>query len=195
MVTSCRPYEIFALETDRLRLSVYKKSRSRQVTDYLRRNRAFHQKWAQTHDNIYFQESVQREYLKSDIRDFRKGHLFPFWITLKDDDSKVIGRISFFNVARGGMMCCSAGYHLDESVISQGYMTEALNECVKLLFEQFGFHRIEAFILPENDRSIALVKRAGFEYEGTRKSYMHINGQWRDHEAFYIINENPVNVT
>ena len=50
-------------------------------------------------------------------------------------------------------------------------------------------HMVEAFILPENERSIALVKRLGFSYEGKRISYMHINGAYRDHEAFYLLSD------
>ena len=55
------------------------------------------------------------------------------------------------------------------------------------VFDEYKLHRIEAFIVPENTPSLNLVRRAGFHYEGVRKSYMHINGEYRDHEAFYIL--------
>ena len=66
-------------------------------------------------------------------------------------------------------------------------MTEALRASLAFVFDEYKMHRIEAFILPENERSLALVNRLGFHYEGRRISYMHINGEYRDHEAFYIL--------
>ena len=66
-------------------------------------------------------------------------------------------------------------------------MTEALKGAMAFVFDEYKLHRIEAFIVPENTPSLNLVRRAGFHYEGVRKSYMHINGEYRDHEAFYIL--------
>ena len=59
-----RGSELFAMETDRLRLSVLKRSAYKPVTDYLVRNRLFHKQWAQTHDDSYFTERVQKDYLR-----------------------------------------------------------------------------------------------------------------------------------
>jgi ribosomal-protein-alanine N-acetyltransferase len=68
-------------------------------------------------------------------------------------------------------------------------MTEALRAGCQFMFREYKMHRVEAFILPENERSIALVNRLGFTYEGKRISYMHINGAYRDHEAFYLLSD------
>ena len=94
-----KPYEMMAMETDRLRLSVYKKSRAPEIADYLKRNREFHKKWSQTHDDSYFTESMQKRYLAYDSKEYRRGNLVPLWITLKDNPDKVIGKVSFFNFA------------------------------------------------------------------------------------------------
>lgn len=179
---------LLSLTTDRLRLSVLKKSEARRVGDYLRRNRGFHQEFSQTHDDAYFTDSMQKGYLEFDAMSFKDGRLVPLWITLKDSDV-IIGRVSFFNLAYGGMMNCAAGYHLDKDHTGQGYMTEALRAGCQFMFREYKMHRVEAFILPENERSIALVNRLGFTYEGKRISYMHINGAYRDHEAFYLLSD------
>ncbi|MBR6484129.1 MAG: GNAT family N-acetyltransferase [Clostridiales bacterium] len=186
---SLKGYEVFAMETDRLRLSVYKKSRAKQVTDYLVRNREFHRRWAQTHTDDYFSVYTQKNYLNEDLKEYRAGRLVPLWVTLKDDPDTVIGRVSFFNLAYGGMMSCALGYHQDKETCGHGYMTEAVSESVKMVMKYLRLHRVEAFILPDNEKSIALIKRCGFEDEGYRKSYMHINGSWKDHRSFYILDE------
>lgn len=183
-----RRCEMLALETERLRLSVLRKSEAQRITEYFVKNREFHRWFAQTHTDDYFTVSAQKKYLAYDCDSFLDGTLVPLWISLKGDPT-VIGRISFFNFAYGGMMSCACGYHLDKDYVGQGYMTEALKGSMAFLFDEYKMHRIEAFILPENEPSLNLVKRIGFHYEGRRISYMHINGKYRDHEAFYMLED------
>lgn len=187
--------EIFAMETDRLRLSVLKKSAAKKITDYLVRNRSFHSKWSQTHSDSYFKVETQKRYLKYDAFEFDKGRLVPLWITLKDEPDRIIGRVSFFNFAYGGMMSCSLGYHIDQTEEGKGYMSEAIKSACEMIVKEMKMHRIEAFILPENERSLTLINRCGFTEEGVRYSYMHINGKWRDHKSFYILEDFLRNVT
>ena len=181
-------YEVLALETERLRLSVLRKSEAPRVTAYFVKNRDFHKKYAQTHTDDYFTVSMQRKYLAYDYNSFLDGSLVPLWITLKET-GEIIGRVSFFNFAFGGMMSCACGYHLDKDHTGKGYMTEALKGAIAFVFDEYKMHRIEAFIVPDNEPSLNLVKRCGFHYEGKRISYMHINGRYRDHEAFYILED------
>lgn len=181
-------YEMFALETENLRLSVLRKSEAPRISEYLLNNMEFHRKFSQTHTDDYFTVSTQKKYLAYDCNSFLEGSLVPFWISIKGDE-KVIGRVSFFNFAFGGMMSCACGYHLDKDHTGRGYMTEALRGAMAFVFDEYKLHRIEAFIVPENTPSINLVKRLGFHYEGLRRSYMHINGEYRDHEAFYILED------
>ncbi len=180
--------EMLALDTDNLRLAVLRKSEAARVTEYLQNNRNFHKQFSQTHTDDYFTVSTQKKYLAYDCNSFLEGSLVPLWISLKDDN-KIIGRVSFFNFAYGGMMSCACGYHLDKEHTGKGYMTEALKSAMAFVFDEYKMHRIEAFIVPENEPSLNLVKRVGFHYEGKRMSYMHINGRYRDHEAFYMLED------
>lgn len=184
--TNRKRYEMLALDTEHLRLSVLRKSEGARACEYFLNNREFHRQFSQTHSDDYFTVSMQKKYLAFDCDSFLDGTLVPLWITVKGSD-KLIGRVSFFNFAYGGMMSCACGYHLDKDETGKGYMNEALRASLAFVFDEYKMHRIEAFILPENERSLALVNRLGFHYEGRRISYMHINGEYRDHEAFYIL--------
>lgn len=177
------------METDRLRLAVLKRSCAKMVADYLLRNREFHREWSQTHTDSYFTERTQKNYLRYDCGEYTHGRLVPLYIFRKEDPGRILGRVTFFNFAYGGMMSCSVGYHLDEKETGKGYMTEALTEGCRMIMDVMEIHRVEAFILPENERSLALIRRCGFTHEGRRISYMHINGSWRDHESFYLLDE------
>jgi len=179
--------EIFAVETDRLRLSVYKKNAARKICDYVVRNRNFHKEFSQPQPDSYFTFGVQKRFVIADASEYRRGSIIPMWITYKTDHSRILGRVSLFNIARGGMMLAQLGYHLDKDEVGKGIMTEAVNGLCNMAFNAVNLHRIEAFILPENEKSIALIKRCGFTYEGTRHSYMNINGKFRDHETYYLL--------
>lgn len=59
------------------------------------------------------------------------------------------------------------------------------------LTDPFGpvLHRLEIAILPDNARSLAVVRKVGAHHEGLRERYMYVNGQWRDHVTFALLAE------
>lgn len=48
---------------------------------------------------------------------------------------------------------------------------------------------MEIDLVPENERSRAVVRKVGARYEGVKKRYMYINGIWRDHESYSLLAE------
>jgi [ribosomal protein S5]-alanine N-acetyltransferase len=58
----------------------------------------------------------------------------------------------------------------------------AVDHC---LFE-VGLHRIEIAIRPENTASLRVVEKLGLTEYGYAQSYLHIDGEWRDHRLFSI---------
>jgi ribosomal-protein-alanine N-acetyltransferase len=48
---------------------------------------------------------------------------------------------------------------------------------------------MEICIRPENAPSLRVVQKLGFRYEGLRRRYIHINGDWRDHFCFALVVE------
>ena len=53
-------------------------------------------------------------------------------------------------------------------------------------FTTLGIHRVEVCIRPENEASLQIVRKLGMRYEGLRRRYIHIDGDWRDHFCFAI---------
>ena len=69
-------------------------------------------------------------------------------------------------------------------------MFEGVCLAIVYAFNDLNLHRLEANIQPENQASINLVQRLGFEKEGFSPQYLKINGEWRDHERWALTAEN-----
>lgn len=68
-------------------------------------------------------------------------------------------------------------------------MRAGLESVIRLAFREYGLHRLEANIQPENRRSIELVQSLGFGLEGYSPRYLKIAGRWRDHERYALTTE------
>lgn len=93
----------------------------------------------------------------------------------------VLGQMSLSQIQRGPFQAALLGYQLDEHVQGQGLMQEALRLVLDFALGPLSLHRIAANHLPENQRSARLLARLGFEIEGRARSYLFIDGAWRDH--------------
>jgi ribosomal-protein-alanine N-acetyltransferase len=71
-------------------------------------------------------------------------------------------------------------------------MTRAVSAASRYMFERQGLHRIEAACLPTNEPSRRLLTRVGFRQEGYARSYLNINGEWRDHLLFALLDTDMV---
>jgi len=118
----------------------------------------------------------------------RHDDFFGFLICRKEDRT-IVGNISLFNIVRRGLQSACVGYLVEFSHARQGYATEALQLVIRFAFTNVKLHRVEADIQPGNIPSLALVKRAGFSYEGLSRRYVKICGKWRDHERWAILVE------
>ena len=100
----------------------------------------------------------------------------------------IAGVITLSQIVLGNFRSCYCGFYGMRSTAGRGLMTAALRQAIAVAWTELGLHRIEANIQPGNHRSIALVQRAGFEKEGFSPRYLKINGDWRDHERWALIN-------
>lgn len=181
---------VFALSTDRLDLCILTPVSAKMVVDYLDRNREFHTPFHQWHEDSYFTPAVQRSYLRSERNGYFSDTQFCFWIFLKNDHTRVIGKVSFTAIIRGALQSCLVGYHLDREAVGSGYMCEALQAGCRYMFSKKGLHRIQSDIMPRNTKSIATARRCGFVRQGLNKEYMAINGVWEDHYVYVLLNDN-----
>ncbi|TRV78799.1 GNAT family N-acetyltransferase [Streptomyces sp. 130] len=101
----------------------------------------------------------------------------------------IAGFININNIVAGAFRCGALGYGAFAHAAGRGLMGEALGLVLDHAFGPLALHRLEANIQPDNERSAALVRRAGFRLEGYSPDFLHIDGAWRDHERWAITTE------
>ena len=112
-----------------------------------------------------------------------KRHL-RYHIYLKEQPEKIIGTVCFSNIRKAPFYSASLGYKIDRRYRRLGIAKEAIQFCLKKMKEEYGLHRIECRVLPDNQASIALLQSLGFFQEGIEREGVEINGKLRDHLRF-----------
>lgn len=111
-----------------------------------------------------------------------------------DDAGGLVGCINLNEIVRGGFQSAYLGYYAFAPYAGTGLMKLAMAHVIRKAFGKLQLHRLEANIQPGNTASIALVKSLGFRHEGFSPRYLHIAGQWRDHERYAITQEDQLTI-
>ncbi|WP_245840043.1 GNAT family N-acetyltransferase [Sutcliffiella horikoshii] len=68
----------------------------------------------------------------------------------------------------------------------------ALKKSIIVIFTEYDLHRIEAPVMPKNERSIKVLEKLGFMNEGITKKMMKVNGVWEDHIRWSLLNPDNI---
>lgn len=175
--------------TDRLDLRVLDETYSKDILEYNLKNKDFWKNWETKREDKYYTIDYQRSFIMKEKEKILNKQILRLYIFEKNCD-KIVGSILVSNIIKGSFLSCYLGYKLDKDYIKKGYMYEALVETIKIIFNDYEIHRIEANILPNNISSINLIKKLGFKELCIEPSFLKINGEWRDHIHFVKLNSN-----
>jgi [ribosomal protein S5]-alanine N-acetyltransferase len=100
------------------------------------------------------------------------------------DRGAIAGTINVFHIVREQLQCGTIGYWVDRERNGRGLATTAVEEVVAYMFGELDLHRTEAATLVENVASQRVLEKAGFERIGLARSFLRIDGEWRDFFLF-----------
>lgn len=120
------------------------------------------------------------------LRRLRDGRHAGFLVRVRDTGA-LAGVVNLNEIVRGSFQNAYLGFYAARAETGRGYMTEAVRLLLGHAFSALGLHRVEADVQPGNERSLALVRRCGFRFEGVSPRLLHIGGRWRDHERWALL--------
>ena len=154
-------------------------------------SRAFLSPWEPTWPADDLTRGAFRRRVKRHTEEIERDESYAF-LLFRDSDERLLGGLTLGQVRRGVAQASTIGYWMGAPFAGRGYMARGLRAAVSYSFSTLRLHRLEAACLPSNDRSIRLLEAVGFGREGLARSYLCIDGRWRDHLLFSILEGDPV---
>ena len=142
--------------------------------------------WEPSWDNFSCSRRAYMRFLKNSNYLANMDRAYSFLI-FNNIDKDLLGGINVGNVRRGVSQSASIGYWIGKKYSRKGYMYEALKILLPSLFIDLRLNRVEATILEENIASKNLLTKIGFKKEGKLRNYLKINGSWRDHIIYGLL--------
>jgi len=146
-----------------------------------RTNKEFLRPFEPTRPEEFFTAEVQRQRIE------RVGE--DHWRWAIEDEGRIVGVISLADVLRESLQLANVGYCVAREFNGRGLATRAVAEVVRFAFGDAGLHRLEAGTLPENYASQRVLEKNGFVRYGLARGLLQIDGEWRDHALYELLNE------
>ena len=149
-------------------------------------SRAFLTPWEPTWPEDDLTRAAFRRRLRRQVEDMARDESFAFLIFDSATDA-LLGGLTLGGIRRGVAQAATLGYWMGAAHAGRGHMTRAVAAAATYGFSTLRLHRIEAACLPENLPSITLLERNGFRREGLARAYLRIDGAWRDHLLYALL--------
>jgi ribosomal-protein-alanine N-acetyltransferase len=127
-----------------------------------------------------------RASIRSLLSSARSGGGLPL---VMEYNGELAGQLNVSGITYGSLSSATLGYWVSERFAGKSVTPTSVALATDHCFSQLGLHRMEICIRPENGPSLRVVEKLGFRYEGLRRRYIHINGDWRDHFCFALVRE------
>ncbi len=177
------------ISTERLDLVAAGVEHASLLAQFFQREREHLEPWSPPFPDDYFTLAGQRRRLRESDLAFRTGSAWKWLFFERERPGALVGTVHYSQIFRGVFCNAMLGYALGREWQGKGFMTEALRATQDEVFSERGrLHRVQANVVPENARSLALLERLGFQHEGLAKQYLFIGGAWRDHVMTAILN-------
>ena len=176
------------VETDRLQLALPGREDAAEIARFYTDNRDYLQPWSPTFLPAMFNAGFWREEAVRRQAEYEAGREVRCLVATRNEPARVIGNVSLTELIRGAFQAATLGYALAADAQGRGYMVEAVRGAVDFAFGELALHRVMANYVPRNERSAAVLRRAGFTVEGYACDYLMINGHWEDHVMTAITN-------
>lgn len=120
-------------------------------------------------------------FIRRSARLVRKGMYYSFGVWV---DQELVGQVSVGDVALGASHSGNLGYWVSEEYSGRGVITAAVAMVLDLCLGSPYLHRVEINVRPENKASLRVVEKLGLRFEGRKRGFYFIAGNWADHLGY-----------
>jgi ribosomal-protein-serine acetyltransferase len=124
-------------------------------------------------------------YCAASAREWDDGRAFRF-VMLSARNQAVLGVVGF-EAANSAHCTADFGYWLRSDLVGAGYMHEACTLALAWGFAHAGLHRIRVAASTDNTRSIAVIERLGFTFEGIAREAEWCGGRYLSHRVYAML--------
>ena len=149
--------------------------------DYYCSNKKHLEVWHPTTPNEFYTFKYQKNKIKEQLKSANNGES-AYFIILNKTKTKMLGHCSYTKIKNNK---CWLGYSISKQSEGKSLMYEALKLTNLYVMKNLMIKEIRAGILPENDRSIRLIKRLDYKYVG-EKDELEINGETQTYETYLL---------
>jgi ribosomal-protein-alanine N-acetyltransferase len=149
-------------------------------------SRSFLTPWEPTWADDELSRASYRRRVRRQAEEMARDESYAFLIFETGSD-RLLGGLTLGGIRRGVSQTATLGYWMGAAHAGKGHMSRAVGVVGRWSFQSLRLHRLEAACLPENIASRTLLERNGFTREGLARSYLKINGAWRDHLLYGLI--------
>ncbi len=178
----------FEYETKHLVLRVLNENDASIVYDFVIRNKADFEKYEPYHSPDYYTEAGQASILRAEYKAFLNLKYVRFYVFDKKNPFKVLGTVSYSHLRNSPYFSAILGYKIDKDHRREHVGLEAVSGANNAIFKDLKVHRLECFIMPENQASIKFIERLGFKRNGLLEKSIEVKGKWEDHYLYSTLN-------
>jgi ribosomal-protein-alanine N-acetyltransferase len=149
-------------------------------------SRNFLTPWEPTWPEDDLTRAAFRRRLRRQVEDMARDESFTFLIFDSVTDA-LLGGLTLGGIRRGVSQAATLGYWMGAPYAGKGRMTRAVSAATRYGFSTLRLHRVEAACLPENVASMTLLEHNAFKREGLARAYLKIDGAWRDHVLYALL--------
>jgi diamine N-acetyltransferase len=134
-----------------------------------------------------FSRQILEEYIMNASQDIYTAKQLRLMIIQNKTDN-VIGCIDLFDFDPVNMHA-GVGILINEEQRQKGYATEALELLIGYAFNTLHLHQLFCNVTSDNDSSLKLFKKSGFEIIGLKKEWIRIPTGWVDEYLLQLLNK------
>lgn len=179
---------VVSIQGEKCYIRTFQEKDAQSLTGLVSRNKYFWSTYEPLQRPEYYTVDAQYKKIQESLYLMDSKREFTFGI-YELGTNNLIGHIALYAVKRLPYSSAFVGYAMDEIYIGKGIVTEAVKMVVRFAFDQVGLHRVEAYVSTQNNASIRVLEKSGFQREGLLRKLLYINGQWVDHYMYACLED------